>query len=76
MALPGIAIGGGSPSGGTQTDSQSWGASNWVARYYGATGLGISPTSESPQVRPCMTAIVQQLQHRVRRSHQALTPSI
>jgi hypothetical protein len=29
------AAGGGSPSGGTQTDSQSWGNSNWVARYYG-----------------------------------------
>jgi hypothetical protein len=29
------AAGGGSPSGGTQIDSQSWGNSNWVARYYG-----------------------------------------
>jgi hypothetical protein len=29
------AAGGGSPSGGTQTDSQSWGNSNWVAGYYG-----------------------------------------
>jgi hypothetical protein len=28
------ASGGGSPSGGTQTDSQSWGNSNWVGRYY------------------------------------------
>ena len=29
------AAGGTSPSGGTQTDSQSWGISNWVGRYYG-----------------------------------------
>jgi hypothetical protein len=29
------AVGGGSPSGGTQTDSQVWGDNNWVARYYG-----------------------------------------
>jgi hypothetical protein len=29
------AAGGGSPSGGTQTDSQAWGNSNWVGRFYG-----------------------------------------
>ena len=29
------ATGGGSPSGGTQTDSQTWGNSNWVGRFYG-----------------------------------------
>jgi hypothetical protein len=29
------AAGGTSPSGGTQTDSQSWGISNWIGRYYG-----------------------------------------
>jgi hypothetical protein len=29
------ATGGTSPSGGTQTDSQNWGDSNWVGRYYG-----------------------------------------
>jgi hypothetical protein len=29
------AAGGGSPSGGTQTDSQTWGDNNWVGRYYG-----------------------------------------
>ena len=28
------AAGGGSPTGGTQTDSQSWGDSNWVGRFY------------------------------------------
>jgi hypothetical protein len=29
------ATGGTSPSGGTQTDSQNWGDSNWVGRFYG-----------------------------------------
>jgi hypothetical protein len=29
------AAGGGSPSGGTQIDSQVWGDSNWVGRFYG-----------------------------------------
>jgi hypothetical protein len=29
------ASGGGSPSGGTQTDNQNWGISNWAGRFYG-----------------------------------------